>query len=104
MKTINSNKNIIVDDLLNYLQKKVNPLFQQHRQSNITFNIVKAGDEIEINQPEVYDDFLFRLSADGNNLSVTKSEHYVDDVNVLTLESILDILFTEYLGTTAPQL
>ncbi|MEO6499322.1 MAG: hypothetical protein ABIN95_09925 [Mucilaginibacter sp.] len=103
MKFINTDNNIIVDDLYNYLQANLNPLFRAQRQSDINFDIIKNGDMIEISQPQYYDGFLFRLQAEGNRLAVTKSEHYVDDVNVLTLESILDGLFVAHLGTTAPQ-
>ena len=104
MRTINIDKNIIADDLFQYLQKRLNVLFHIQRQSNINFDLVKTGQEIEINQPELYEGFLFRLRVNGNSLSITRSEHYVDDVNVLTLESILDGLFVDYLGATAPQI
>jgi hypothetical protein len=94
----------LVDDLFQYLQRKLNSLFHTQRQSNIDFDLVKNGEEIEIRQPRLYDGFLFRLRVNGKRLAVTRSEHYVDDVNVLTLESILDGLFVDYLGATAPQL
>ncbi|RYZ98036.1 MAG: hypothetical protein EOP47_20290 [Sphingobacteriaceae bacterium] len=103
MKIINTDKNIIVDDLFKYLQQ-LNPLFREQRQSDVNFEVVKAGQEIDIQQPQLYDDILFKLQVEGNRLRVIKSEHYVDDVNVLTLESILDKLFLEHLGATAPQI
>lgn len=92
MKTITTTENWNIDQLYQVLNLKLNVLFKEARQMDIDFNIIKDGDTIEINQPEYYDGYLFKLTAKGNELYVDKSEHYVDDVNQLTLQSILETL------------
>lgn len=105
MKIINTTKPILVDDLYEYLKANLNKQFQEHRNEEIKFDLVKDSQTIDIQKPDLYDGFLFRLTATGSNtLEVAKSEHYVDDVNVLTLESVLDGLFVKHLGATAPQI
>jgi hypothetical protein len=104
MKTIPVTKNITIEGLYEILRNKLNPIFQKRRQENISFDIVKNGDTIEIAQPELYEEFLFRLTAKENALELHQSEHYVDDINAITINSILDELFVEHLGATAPQI
>ena len=98
MKTININSSITTDQLYNILQEKLNPMFQRQRQSDISFKIEKAGGFVEIYQPELYEGFLFRIETKGTEVMITRSEHYVDDVNSLTLESVLHTLFDELSG------
>lgn len=85
-----------IDALTDVLKEKLNPLFKEHRQMAVDFNIIKDGDIIEINQPELYDGYLFRIEAKGNELYVAKSEHYVDDINFITLQSIIETLQMEH--------
>ena len=94
MKIITLHTPINTDQLHSHLQK-LNPLFKEQRQSDITFSIERSGeDTVEISQPELYaDDILFRIEVKGTELWITRSEHYVDDVNSLTVESILNDLF-----------
>jgi len=98
MKIINIDKEVTKDHLLNLLQQKLNPLFQKQRQSDVAFSIENAGNFVEISQPDLYEGFLFRIEIKGNELWITRSEHYVDDVNSLTIESILYLLFEELAG------
>jgi len=98
MKVINLHKTINLTELLVLLQQKLNPLFHGQKQSGINFTIEKRGNAIEISQPELYEGVLFRLEPDGVHLNITRSEHYVDDVNSITVESILNILFEEISG------
>ena len=105
MKIITLHNRIDIDKLLHYLQQQLNPLFQEQRQSDITFNIVKSGGAIEIAQPELYPgDVLYKIEVDGMNLNITRSEHYVDDVNSLTVESILNDLFKDISGKAGTDL
>lgn len=92
MKIITANRPWNIDKLLHSLQTKLNPLFMEARQTDIQFNIVKDNDAIEIGNAEYYDGYLFRITVQGNKLYVAKSEHYVDDVNQVTLQSILETL------------
>jgi hypothetical protein len=99
MKIITLHNRINVDELFNHLQQHLNPLFKEQRKSDITFKIEKLGDAIEISQPELYNnDVLFRIEVKGSQLNIVRCEHYVDDVNSLTLESILNNLFEDLSG------
>ncbi|MDB5110439.1 MAG: hypothetical protein JWR67_1553 [Mucilaginibacter sp.] len=100
MKIININKTITSQELLDYLTQKVNPLFHQHRQSDLNFKIENIDGAIEISQPEKYEGVLFRIVIRGKELLITRSEHYVDDVNSLTVESILNSLFEDLAGNS----
>jgi hypothetical protein len=95
MKILDLNKTITTDALLTLLQQKLNPLFHQQKQSDINFIIESHDDVVEILEPENYEGFLFRFKIKRTELHITRSEHYVDDVNSLTLESILNALFEE---------
>jgi hypothetical protein len=95
MKVITLHTPIIVDELLAHLQQKLNPLFKEQRQQDIVFTIEKAGNAVEISQPDLYEGVLFHLEIKGKELWITRNEHYVDDVNSLTIESILNSLFED---------
>jgi hypothetical protein len=98
MKIINTDKPIEAGKYAEYLRNKLNPLFKERRHLDIDFNILDTADSIEITYPELYDGFLFRFEFKGNEIDVIKSEHYTDDVNVLTLEDILNGLYMEFPG------
>lgn len=99
MKIITLHNRINLDELFNHIQQYLNPLFREQRKSNLTFTIKKANDAIEISQQELYgDDVLFKIEIKGAELWITRSEHYVDDVNSLTIESILNDLFSDTSG------
>src|ERR1700744_5900524 len=94
MKTVTLHKRIKIDELFHQLEMQLNTTFKERRQADIDFKIEKVGNTIEISQPEIYPgDILYKIEADGTDLNITRSEHYVDDVNSLTVESILNDLF-----------
>ncbi|MDB5024690.1 MAG: hypothetical protein JWP78_2445 [Mucilaginibacter sp.] len=96
MKIITLHTRVNADKLFNHLKQNLNSIFQEHRKSDITFAIKKLGDDtIEVSQAEWYEGFLFRIQIKGTELWITRSEHYVDDVNCLTVESILNDLFND---------
>jgi hypothetical protein len=95
MKILELYRSVKADELLTLLQQKLNPLFHQQKQSDINFITEINDGAVEISQPEIYEGFLFRIEIKGTELHITRSEHYVDDVNSLTLESILNSLFEE---------
>ena len=97
MKIITLHKPIQISEVHYLLQQKLNLLFHERRQSDIDFIIEQKGDAVEISQPAIYEGFLFSIAINGTELWITRSEHYVDDVNSLTLESILNDLF-DYLS------
>ncbi|MFD0794626.1 hypothetical protein ACFQZX_13450 [Mucilaginibacter litoreus] len=98
MKIINTDKPIQAAQYAEYLRNKLNPLFKERRHLDIDFDIVDTADSIQILYPELYDGFLFRYEFKGDEIDVIKSEHYTDDVNVLTMEDILNSLYMEYPG------
>jgi len=98
MKIIDLHKNVSRQELLSLIQAKLNPLFHEQKQSVINFITEEKNGAIEISEPELYEGFLFRIQADGTHLNITRSEHYVDDVNSITIESILNTLFEELSG------
>lgn len=95
MKILNIHKTIVNEELLDLLQRKLNPLFHGQKQSDINFKSEIKNNHVEISEPGIYDGFLFSIEIKGHELHVTRSEHYVDDVNSLTVESILNELFAQ---------
>ncbi|TSD63743.1 hypothetical protein FFF34_014320 [Inquilinus sp. KBS0705] len=106
MKIITLHKPVNIDQLFNHLQERLNPIFHQQKQSDISFTITNTPAGIEISQPELYDGALFTIAVQDDELWITRNEHYVDDVNSITVESILNSLFddlSEGLGTDLVQ-
>ena len=95
MKVITLHAPIITDELLQHLRNRLNTLFREQRQVDFDLTIEKNGNAIEISQPEMYEGVLFKLEPKGSELYITRNEHYVDDVNSLTIESILNSLFED---------
>jgi hypothetical protein len=105
MKIITLHNRVKIDDLFHHLQSQLNTLFKEQRQADIDFKIEMIGDTIEISQPEMYPgDILYKIEIDGAKLNITRSEHYVDDVNSLTVESILNDLFKHVAGKNGTDL
>ena len=98
MKIINISRTITNEELLAHVAQNLNRLFSLQRGVDITFKIEQVSEAIEISQPEMYEGFLFSITINGNELWITRSEHYVDDVNSLTIESILNELFEDLAG------
>jgi len=82
--------------LLNHIRLNIDPMFKEQRKTEMHFIVEGFGDTIKIWQPELYDnEVLFNIEVKGRELHITRSEHYVDDVNSLTIESILNDLFND---------
>ena len=95
MKILNIHKSVTAVELLQLLEKKLNPLFEAQRKTAVYFITEHKDGAVEISQPDLYEGFLFRIEIKGDELHVTRSEHYVDDVNSLTVESILNEIFAQ---------
>ena len=95
MKIISLHTPIVTDELLEHLRSRLNTLFREQRQVDFDLTIEKNENAIEISQPEMYEGILFKLEVKGSELHITRNEHYVDDVNSLTIESILNGLFED---------
>ncbi len=98
MKILNIHKNVTNEEIVSLVSEKLNPLFKEQRQTDIKFIVENKDGHVEIAQPEMYEGFLFRIEPRGTELYITRSEHYVDDVNSITVESILNLLFEDLAG------
>ncbi|AMR30633.1 hypothetical protein A0256_03935 [Mucilaginibacter sp. PAMC 26640] len=95
MKIITLHKPVNVDQLYHHVKERLNPIFQKQRQSDISFVIENTPEGVAISQPELYEGILFTIAVQNDELWITRNEHYVDDVNSITLESILNSLFDD---------
>jgi len=98
MKIITLHKRIDPAELREHIRRNLDRLFWQQRGEEIHFTIEGSGDVIEISQPDLYEGSLFTINVKGTELNITRSEHYTDDVNSLTVESILNELFFDLAG------
>jgi hypothetical protein len=99
MKIITLHERINTGDLFDHIKQQLNPLFKECRKIDLNFNVECSGDAIDITQPDLYPgDILYPIEVKGSELHITRSEHYVDDVNSLTVESILNDLFKDVSG------
>jgi len=98
MKTITLHKPLKIDAIYNHLSQNLNPLFNKHKPTILKYNVDKTANAIEITLPELYEGILYRIELDNDKLNITRSEHYVDDVNSLTLESVMNELFDDLSG------
>lgn len=98
MKIINTSGTISLTELTAYLREKINPIFRERRQTDISFDVEEKNEGIEISNDELYEAFLFRIEQHERELHIIKSEHYTDDVNVLTIEDIINELLLDFLG------
>ena len=95
MKVITLHNRIGIEELFSHLQQKLNPLFKEQRQTDIDLQIFQADDSVEIAIPQLYECALFQIAINVAELWITRSEHYVDDMNSLAIESILNQLFDD---------
>lgn len=94
MKVITLHKRINPDELFELIQQQLNPLFREQRKIELNFTVTRSDNAIDITQPDLYPgDILYRIDVKQDELHITRCEHYVDDVNSLTVESILNDLF-----------
>jgi hypothetical protein len=104
MKIITLHNRVNLAKLCQHIEENLDTMFLQHRNIDLHFAVTHAGDTIEISQPESYEGVLFSIKIKGSELWITRSEHYVDDVNSLTVESILNDLFNDVSGKSGTDL
>jgi hypothetical protein len=104
MKIITLHTDTDINQLYQLLHEKLNPMFHRQRQSDLNFTVERKDGTIEISLPAVYEGALFSIAINGNELWITRNEHYVDDVNSLTVESILNDLFSNIAGNLGTDL
>jgi hypothetical protein len=104
MKIITLHTDTDINQLYLLLHEKLNPLFHKQRQSELNFTVERKGESVEISLPAIYEGALFSIAINGHELWITRNEHYVDDVNSLTVESILNDLFSNISGNLGTDL
>jgi hypothetical protein len=104
MKTITLHKPLNIDSIYNHLAQNLNPLFNKHKPTSYKYTVEKTGNAIEVTQPELYEGVLYHIEIENDKLNITRSEHYVDDVNSLTLESAMNELFDDLSGNRGTDL
>jgi hypothetical protein len=98
MKIIDIHKTTTAEHLLEMVNEKLDPLFAARRGQPMHFTGEINNGAIEIHQRALYEGFLYRIEIAGHELHITRNEHYVDDVNSLTVESILNEIFSGLSG------
>jgi hypothetical protein len=95
MKIITLHTRVNPAELREHIRENLDRQFKEVRQTEMHFDISGEGNTIEIAEHEVYKEVLYKIEAKGKQLHITRSEHYTDDVNSLTVESILNDLFKD---------
>jgi hypothetical protein len=98
MKTYKTSVYPSQHELFELFSESVNPRFADKLKTDLSLLITETADGIEIGQPGFYETYLYKIKVVGSEVHVGKSEHYVDDVNSLALEDIIDDIITQYLG------
>lgn len=98
MKIITLHTDTNVNELYLLLHDKLNTIFHERRQTDLDIAVERKGETVEISLPSLYDDVLFSIAINGNELWITRNEHYVDDINSLAIESIMNELFADISG------
>jgi|SRR5437868_6151334 hypothetical protein len=105
MKVITLHKRINIDELFDLIQRQLNSLFHEQRKTELDLTVTCSGNAIDITQPDLYPgDILYHIEAKQDELHITRCEHYIDDVNSLTVESILNDLFKIVAGKSGTDL
>lgn len=99
MKIITLHTRVDPAALRDHIRQNLDDMFEAQRHIKMHFIVEGISNLIDIYQPELYDgDILYRIEVKGEELHITRSEHYTDDVNSLTVESILNELFKDASG------
>jgi hypothetical protein len=105
MKIITLHKRINPTELRDHIRENLDSKFKDYRDTEVHFVVEGEGNVTDISQPELYPgDILYHIEAEGQELHITRSEHYTDDVNSLTIESILNDLFKDHSGINGTDL
>lgn len=98
MKSYQTNKTQSVHDLAVKLQAELPSAFDEKINTLAQLRIIEKGDLIEIWLPAPYEEYLYKININGSEVSVSKSEHYTDDVNSLALEDVLIATIIDFIG------
>lgn len=98
MKTYQTTITPSVHDLCQVITELLPAKFNSKVNKDHTINIVEKSNAIEIGLPAPYEEYLYLVEVDGNNLRISKSEHYTDDVNSLAMEDVLTDIVIAFIG------
>lgn len=98
MKIITLHTRIDPDELREHIRQNLESKFREYRRVDVHFDVRGSGNMIEIYQPSLDEAFQYKIEVCDTQLNITRSEHYVDDVDALTVESILNELFKDISG------
>ena len=99
MKIITLHTRVNPGALREHIRENLDMRFFEQRHTELHFAVGGEGHVIDISQPDLYGtDILYHIEIEGQELHITRSEHYTDDVNSLTVESILNELFNDASG------
>lgn len=98
MKTYQTNKVISAHNLCLALQQQLPAKFNAKIFGSTNLNIVENSNSIEIWLPQPYEQYLYKIDIEGNNVNISKSEHYTDDVNSLAMEDVLMDIVIAFIG------
>jgi hypothetical protein len=99
MKIITLHTRVDPEALRDHIRENIDNMFLEQRRVSLHFVVSGEGNIIEMSQPDLYGpEILFKIAVTGSELDITRSEHYTDDVNSLTVESILNELFKDAAG------
>ena|SRR5579872_79841 len=99
MKIITLHTRVNPEVLREHIRENLDAMFLEQRRTSLHFVVGGEGNIIDVSQPDLYGtDILYHIELEGQDLHITRSEHYIDDVNSLTIESILNELFNDASG------
>jgi hypothetical protein len=99
MKIVTLHTRVNPDALRRHIRENLDTMFLEQRHTELHFVVNGEGNIIDVSQPDLYGtDILYHIELEGQDLHITRSEHYTDDVNSLTVESILNELFGDASG------
>ena len=99
MKIITLHTRVDPEALRAHIRENLDTIFLEQRHVSLHFVVGGEGNVIDVSQPDLYGtDILYHIEMNGPDLHITRSEHYTDDVNSLTVESILNELFQDASG------
>ncbi len=98
MKTYKTSVYPSQHELFELFKEHVPERFSDKIKKELQLTITETAEGIEIGIPEFYETYLYKIKVVGSEVHAAKSEHYIDDVNNLALEDIIDETIVDYLG------
>ncbi|EHQ24366.1 hypothetical protein [Mucilaginibacter paludis] len=98
MKTYQTTINPSVHHLSQVISELLPAKFNSKVNRDHLIQVIENGNAIEIGLAAPYEEYLYKVEVDGNNVRISKSEHYTDDVNSLAMEDVLTDIVIAFIG------